>query len=189
MAKPEERLEKLIFAFADLLNALESAVIAARQHLKELGPAKKQWRPEKIRWVQAESASGKGPFERADPKQGGQDFRSMLQDIKNHGGFMQRSGYRYWVFPDKATVGRRLLLRKVAEAKPEAGSDPAQFFPENLRSLLSFEQRADMVIIKPRQFLGPENFAKILAIVTEHNGEYVSAGKNSHFRIPIKVKK
>jgi hypothetical protein len=38
--------------------------------------------------------------------------------------------------------------------------------------------------VKPRQFLGSDNFAKIASIVREMDGDYVSAGKQSHFRIP-----
>ena len=64
--------------------------------------------------------------------------------------------------------------------------DTAKFFPEDLRSLLLFEQKADAIIVKPRQFLGSENFAKIADIVKKHGGDYVSAGKGSHFRIPLK---
>lgn len=59
-------------------------------------------------------------------------------------------------------------------------------FPENLRQLLAFEEKDGFWIIKPRRFLGSENFAKIADIVKAKAGEYVSSGKNSHFRIPIK---
>jgi hypothetical protein len=65
-----------------------------------------------------------------------------------------------------------------------AGSNPAEVFPEDLRTLLSFEHKEGFFIIKPRQFLGSENFAKIADIVKAHGGDYVSAGKESHFRIP-----
>ena len=34
-------------------------------------------------------------------------------------------------------------------------------FPEELESRLSFEEKGDYIIIKPKQFLGSENFAKI----------------------------
>lgn len=59
-------------------------------------------------------------------------------------------------------------------------------FPEDLESLLSFEEKGDYIIIKPRQFLGSDNFAKIASVVRQAGGEYVSAGKNSHFRVPKK---
>ncbi|MBM4400408.1 MAG: hypothetical protein FJ045_00480 [Crenarchaeota archaeon] len=59
-------------------------------------------------------------------------------------------------------------------------------FPEDLESLLSFEEKGDYIIVKPRQFLGSENFAKIASAVRGMGGEYISAGKESHFRVPKK---
>ena len=61
--------------------------------------------------------------------------------------------------------------------------DIKMMFPEDLENLLSFEEKEDYIIIKPRQFLGSENFAKIASKVREIGGDYVSAGKESHFRI------
>jgi len=57
-------------------------------------------------------------------------------------------------------------------------------FPKHLTELLTFEIKDDCAIIKPKQFLGSANFAKIAAIVRNLSGEYVSAGKESHFKIP-----
>lgn len=62
--------------------------------------------------------------------------------------------------------------------------DIKMMFPEELESLLNFEERDEYVIVKPRQFLGSENFAKIASAAREMGGEYISAGKASHFRIP-----
>jgi len=59
----------------------------------------------------------------------------------------------------------------------------AELFPKDLVDMLIFEEQGDAIIIRPRQYLGRENFAKIAAIVREAGGEYVSAGKESHFRI------
>jgi hypothetical protein len=59
-------------------------------------------------------------------------------------------------------------------------------FPEDLESRLSFEEKGDYIIIKPKQFLGSENFAKIASAVRGMGGEYISAGKDSHFRVPKK---
>jgi len=58
-------------------------------------------------------------------------------------------------------------------------------FPEALRGLLLFEQKGDYIIIEPQQFLGTENFTEIIRIVQGNKGDYVSAGKDSHFRIPV----
>ena len=59
-------------------------------------------------------------------------------------------------------------------------------FPEDLESLLSFQEKGDYIMVKPRQFLGSENFAKIASAVRGLGGEYISAGKDSHFRVPKK---
>jgi hypothetical protein len=59
-------------------------------------------------------------------------------------------------------------------------------FPEDLEALLSFQEQTDYVMVKPKQFLGSENFAKIASTVRGLGGEYISAGKDSHFRVPKK---
>ncbi len=59
-------------------------------------------------------------------------------------------------------------------------------FPEELESRLSFDEKDDYIIIKPKMFLGSENFAKIASAVRGMGGEYISAGKDSHFRVPKK---
>jgi len=59
-------------------------------------------------------------------------------------------------------------------------------FPPELENLLNIEERNEYIIIKPRQFLGSENFAKIASAVRGMGGEYISAGKDSHFRVPKK---
>ncbi len=64
--------------------------------------------------------------------------------------------------------------------------DIKMMFPEDLENLLNFEEKEDYIIIKPRQFLGSENFAKIASVVRGIGGEYISAGKASHFRVPRK---
>jgi hypothetical protein len=58
-------------------------------------------------------------------------------------------------------------------------------FVEALRDLLTFEQQGEYIIIKPRQYLESENYSEVLRIVQANKGEYVSAGKESHFRIPV----
>lgn len=55
-------------------------------------------------------------------------------------------------------------------------------FPENLAAKLSFEEKDSCWIIKPKTFL-KDNFADVAHIVEELGGEYVSAGKESHFKV------
>ncbi|MCS7096040.1 MAG: hypothetical protein N3F10_03530 [Candidatus Bathyarchaeota archaeon] len=76
--------------------------------------------------------------------------------------------------------------REVEAGKEVSVGDVKKVFPEDLEPLLNFEDKGEYIMIKPRQFLGSENFARIASIIREVGGEYISAGKESHFRIPKK---
>jgi hypothetical protein len=67
-----------------------------------------------------------------------------------------------------------------------ATEETAKHFPEDLRQLLTFELKEGWILIRPVQFLGSDNFSKIAGIVRGLDGEYVSYGKASHFRVPVK---
>ena len=62
--------------------------------------------------------------------------------------------------------------------------DVRTLFPKDLEEILEFEEKEEFIVIRPRRYLGAENFAKIASIVRDAGGEYISAGKESHFRIP-----
>ena len=47
------------------------------------------------------------------------------------------------------------------------------------------EVEGEYLIVRPRQYLGSELFGKVLDVVREFDGSYVSAGKKSHFAIPL----
>ena len=73
-------------------------------------------------------------------------------------------------------------------AQPSAGkkrviSDVKQAFSQELVGMLLFEETGKFIVVKPRRFLGSDNFAKIASVVRELGGDYISAGKNSHFKI------
>ena len=68
-------------------------------------------------------------------------------------------------------------------AKPQNLEEIRMMFPQDFDSMLAFEDKGDYVMIKPKQFLGSENFAKIASTVRGIGGEYISAGRDSHFRI------
>ncbi len=57
-------------------------------------------------------------------------------------------------------------------------------FPKELEDMLFFEDKKDYIEIRPRRFLGSDNFAKIASIVRGAGGEYISAGRESHFKVP-----
>jgi hypothetical protein len=70
--------------------------------------------------------------------------------------------------------------------KERSVDDIRMSFPEELETRLGFEDKGDFIIIKPKQFLGSDNFAKIASAIRGMGGEYISAGKDSHFRVPKK---
>jgi hypothetical protein len=63
-------------------------------------------------------------------------------------------------------------------------ADVKQAFSSELEGMLTFEEKEKFVIVRPRRFLGSDNFAKIASIIRNLGGEYVSAGKKSHFEVP-----
>ena len=70
-----------------------------------------------------------------------------------------------------------------ATVKSQNVEDIRMMFPEDLDTMLAFEDKGEYVMIKPKQFLGSENFAKIASTVRGIGGEYISAGRDSHFRV------
>ena len=65
-------------------------------------------------------------------------------------------------------------------------NDVKQAFSSELVGMLLFEESGKFVIVKPRRFLGSDNFAKIASVVRDLGGEYISAGRSSHFKIAKK---
>jgi len=57
-------------------------------------------------------------------------------------------------------------------------------FTKELADMLTFSLRGNIVYVKPKRFLGSDCFAKIGAVVRQTGGQYISAGKDSHFEIP-----
>ena len=94
--------------------------------------------------------------------------------------------------PPPLSLGQSVSIAGVVAGAPrvaersKALEDAKTLFPEDLENLLSFEEKDDYIIIKPRQFLGSDNFSKIASAVRQAGGEYVSAGKASHFKVPKK---
>jgi len=193
----EQKLGELLARLRDGLQGLQPAIGAIDEYLNFLGQKmeeKRPWDASRIRWVQDHGSSG--PYERY-PAQGTKaestdDYRNMVEDLKAHSGKLSRAGMFYWLFQDSATVGRKAQGKK--EAEKAAGSKQAanldvgavkSNFPQDLQQILSFEAEGKFVIIKPRQFLGSDNFSKIASIVRGAGGEYISAGKQSHFKVPV----
>jgi hypothetical protein len=83
---------------------------------------------------------------------------------------------------EKPTAEEKLPSKPAAIRTVE---DAEKLFPEELASLLSFEDAGDIIVARPKRYLGSDTFRKIAVFVQDHlGGEYVSAGRDSHWRIP-----
>jgi len=138
------------------------------------------------------------------------DFKAMQTFLKeNNGSVSSKGGLWYRIFdngsifekgakteeskqasqtqlPESNTKQPPPLPQPVEQKTTKTANKVEDLFPDDLKDMLSFEDKGDYVTVKPRQFLGSENFAKIASVVRGAGGEYVSAGKASHFRIPNK---
>jgi len=132
---------------------------------------------------------------------GGNNFgRANAIVTELHGKYVSAGKNSHWLVPKKITD---MPVPKEQSKLPEASetkatptgttatqstqiSDIRAMFPEELGNLLMFAEEEDHITIKLRQFLGSENFAKIASIVRGIGGDYISAGKESHFRVAKK---
>jgi hypothetical protein len=85
--------------------------------------------------------------------------------------------------PTPVTAPAPTPIPTPAEREGDSTKEARALFPKELEDMLFFEDQYEYIIIKPRRFLGSENFAKIASIVRGAGGEYVSAGRDSHFKI------
>lgn len=95
---------------------------------------------------------------------------------------------------DLAEVSKSLKAVSKPAAAPPVSAKPTkkkrniedvkQAFSSELEGMLTFEEKEKIIIVRPRRFLGSDNFAKIASIIRNLGGEYVSAGKKSHFEVP-----
>lgn len=93
--------------FCKLRDGAQLIADACAERLEKMAPPQTKelpWAVDKIAWTEATGA--KGIYFRANP-QSTIDYKNMLQDIKNHGGKMNRDGWFFWCFSDLATVGRK----------------------------------------------------------------------------------
>ena len=75
------------------------------------------------------------------------------------------------------------MPQKSPEQSPRVKEILAALEPVKDLLKIDTETSAMLIIVKPASFLGSENFAKVGSIVRSLGGQYVSAGKASHFEI------
>jgi hypothetical protein len=95
-------------ALLEFLNAAEAGIAAAKRLIQEgkgiCKESSQSWNPARIKWEQAQGASG--PYERSDAANA-TDFKLLLKDLAEHDGKLSADGYFYWVFRNGSTIGRK----------------------------------------------------------------------------------
>ena len=74
------------------------------------------------------------------------------------------------------------LEGKTIETTPKL-EDIKKAFPNELLSKIEITESEGMIIIKPKGFLGSKLFASLAEVCKQLGAEYISAGRDSHFRI------
>jgi len=83
------------------------------------------------------------------------------------------------------SCGKTLTVIINEDKRPAVTVDSVKaLFPAELAELLTFEDHIEMVVVRPRQFLPSNQFAKVAETLKQAGGEYVRAGKESHFKVP-----
>lgn len=83
-------------------------------------------------------------------------------------------------------------VKPIEEQKKEPSPSTAvidelrQYFSSELAELLTFKDEGQFVKVIPLGYLERRDFAIIASIVRDLAGQYISNGKNSHFRVPKK---
>lgn len=94
----------------------------------------------------------------------------------------------------KLIEASRMFMDELIEARKLLASVPshclkitfAEKFPEELRMRLSFFDKGSHIRVEPKHYPGNELSAKIAAVIKDLGGEDVSAGRSSHFRVPVR---
>lgn len=127
---------------------------------------------------------------------GGNNFgRVSAVALELHGKYVSAGKNSHFLIPktvkESSTPKEQAKLPEV-KTTPTSTTESKQMsnikmlFPEDLEIMLYFTDEEDYIVVKPRQFLGSDNFAKVASIIREIGGDYISAGKDSHFRVSKK---
>jgi hypothetical protein len=124
-----------------------------------------------------------------------EDLAEILQNLKTGLGNLPSSQP---VEPSKSLPQPKSAQQTIPVSEPStapvlpgglrSAEDVQKVFPQDLLNMLYFEETDEHVLVRPRLYLGSDNFRRIANIIRDQlSGEYVSAGKDSHFRISRKA--
>jgi hypothetical protein len=99
--------EKTLEILADLANGLEALAVSVKKHIAEITGVAEHLDYNQLGWV--EQKGTKGPYEQASRQNSKVDiFDTLAKELKEHNGFWQHDGWRYWFHKgDETTIDRR----------------------------------------------------------------------------------
>jgi len=104
-----------------------------------------------------------------------QSIASMIDDVLNNK-----------VFVKQPTMPMPLHLQSTTiepATKPKLSGDKI-VFPNHYTDLLTVTENEDYIIIKPKEYIrSKQDFKEISQIIKDYGGEYVSANRDTHWRI------
>lgn len=212
----KDAMNNLLTSFIVKSNKVEPKpqVQLSKEVEKKSSPAELPYDIAKITWTPCNN--GRMAYPDAPANKENKDFKAMQTFLQEVGGSTSSKGGLWYKIFDNGAIFEKSFKKEETKETPQQSSQqplplpkqdnsklevalghiPPQpnskvdqikmLFPEDLENMLMFTEEGDGVTIKPRQFLGSENFAKIASVVRGAGGEYVSAGKASHFRIKSK---
>lgn len=116
---------------------------------------------------------------RVDPTSylGSENFAKIASIVREAGGKYVSEGKTSHFKVPPMKVASSSAVEKIEQA-----------FPPVLADMLTFEEDKEnnRVVVRAKTYLGSDNFGKIARVVRDVlGGEYVSAGRESHFRVPV----
>lgn len=103
----EDRLDKIVFAFAEYATAVEAATIAFRMNVKDLGQPKLSYSLNRLNWEETEGPSGFYESTTREANKEVSDYDGLLEDLKEHDGKMTQGGFFIWRFQRGDRIGRK----------------------------------------------------------------------------------
>jgi hypothetical protein len=103
--KFSETEEKLVDTILNLANALESVAVDTKQRVSEIvGVKEEKLDFDKLFWEQKQGE--KGPFQQTSEKSTGNNdlWKALKAKVKEHNGFWQHAGFKYWFDMQQETV-------------------------------------------------------------------------------------
>ena len=118
-----------------------------------------------------------------------EEVKAIVQIIREEVTRIFQTGMTVTAEADAQMNGSKPAFKPASETqsptKPEPKPKIAEDFPPSIREVLTFTQQGRAWIIKSKEYLKPNDFREILDTAQALGGKYVSAGKDSHFEIPL----